>query len=101
MDERASTSLIQSNKTKLWCIEMFDLHLSIEQENREKQELERINNEASHQTDLYSEGEFDVVIGIEPNPEMWGELSYRSGFLTGITRHYDKKYQICLNNEPL
>ncbi len=79
---------------------MLNTYLSLEQDNREKQELERINEQASHQTDLFSSGEFDGVIGIEPNPEMWGELSYRSGFLTGITRHYDKKYQMSLNNEP-
>ncbi|MGL5832781.1 MAG: hypothetical protein ACRC1Z_06040 [Waterburya sp.] len=78
---------------------MFNLHLSVEQENRERQEVDRIHNEASLETNRFNAGDFDGGIGIDPNPQMWKELSYRSGFLTGITRYYDKKYQVSLN-EP-
>jgi hypothetical protein len=79
---------------------MINFYLSVEQENRERQGIEAKDNEASCQTDLYSAGEFDGVIGINPNPEMWYELAYKSGFLDGIARHYDKKYQVGLTNEP-
>ncbi len=80
----------------------FNIAVAIEQAQRVENDKvaveERINEQANRQKDLYSEGEFDGLIGIEPNPEMWGELSYRSGFLTGITRYYDKNYQMSLNN---
>lgn len=78
---------------------MFDMYLNIEQEKREKQEIDRIHNEASVETDRFNAGDFDGGIGIDPDPNMWKELSYRSGFLTGITRHYDQKYQVKLD-EP-
>lgn len=79
---------------------MIDFYLSVEQEKRERQGIEAKDNEASRQTDLYSAGEFDGIIGIDPNPEMWYEIAYKSGFLTGIVRHYDNKYQVGLTNEP-
>jgi hypothetical protein len=63
---------------------MIDIQTSVEQKSFERQELE---------TDFYSAGKFDGVIGIDPDPQKWREKAYRSGFLAGIGRHYDQKYQ--------
>ncbi len=71
---------------------MFDLHLSVEQENREKQELERINEQASHQTDLYSEGKFDGLCGLEPSRP--AEDSYWDGYQLGLREHWAKKLNV-------
>jgi hypothetical protein len=79
---------------------MFDMYLNIEQSNRERQGLEARDNEASRQTQLYTAGDFDGVIGIDPDPQKWSKLAYRSGFLAGIGRHYDQKYQVDLEVEP-
>ena len=79
---------------------MINSYISVEQENRERQGEEARDIEASRQTDLNWAGKFDGLIGMEPDREKWGELAYRSGFLAGIGRHYDEKYQIELENEP-
>ncbi len=79
---------------------MINSYLSVEQEKRERQEINLLQEEARRNTVLYTAGNFDGVIGIDPDPEKWGEDSYRSGFLSGVTRHYDEKYQMSLNNEP-
>ena len=62
--------------------------------------LEASDAEASLNTELNSAGEFDGVTGLEPDPQKWSAISYRSGFLSGIGRYYDNKYQVCLDNEP-
>jgi hypothetical protein len=79
---------------------MINSYLNIEQENREKQGLEARDNEASRQTNLYSAGKFDGVIGIDPDPQKWVNLAYRSGFLAGIGRYYDQKYKVDSETEP-
>ena len=76
---------------------MFNLYLSVEQSKREQQGIEARDNEANDQSELNSAGEYDGVIGLEPDQEKWRELAYRSGFLTGIGRHYDQKYQVGLD----
>jgi hypothetical protein len=43
---------------------MFDMYLNIEQSNRVRQGLEERDNEASRQTDSYSAGFFDGLIGV-------------------------------------
>jgi hypothetical protein len=69
---------------------MFNIHTSVEQKSFERQECE---------TEFYSAGKFDGVIGIDPDPSMWRNPAYRSGFLTGITKHYNEKYQKYLKVE--
>ena len=79
---------------------MINSYLSVEQSKREQQGIEARDIEASRQMDLNWAGKFDGLIGIEPDREKWSELGYRDGFLSGIGRHYDEKYQIELENEP-
>ena len=99
VNERGAFSLILLNKHKRFKESaMFNIYLSLEQKNREQQGIEARDNEANYQTELNSAGEYDGVIGLEPDPQKWRELAYRSGFLTGIGRHYDQKYQIGLDN---
>ena len=57
---------------------MFNLHLSVDQTNRERQGLEARDIEASLNTDTYSVGYFDGLIGEKPShPE---QHSYWSGY---------------------
>jgi hypothetical protein len=79
---------------------MINMYISVDQDQRLKNDLAAIEAQNDRQTDLYCAGEFDGVIGIDPNPEMWYEIAYKSGFLDGIARHYDNKYQVGLTNEP-
>ena len=76
---------------------MFDMYLSVDQENREKQELERINEQASHHTDLYSLGWFDGLIGSEPT--QLEEQSYWSGYSLGQREYWAKKLGVEIPTE--
>ena len=76
---------------------MFDLYTSVEQEKRERQELERIHEEASLNTDRYSVGYFDGLIGCEPsNPE---QHSYWSGYQIGSREYWAKKLGVTIPTE--
>ncbi|BAZ47067.1 hypothetical protein NIES4102_42140 (plasmid) [Chondrocystis sp. NIES-4102] len=76
---------------------MINLYLSVEQENREKQEVDRIHNEASLETDMYSAGFFDGLIGLEPSaPE---KHSYWSGYQTGSREYWAKKLGVEIPTE--
>ena len=76
---------------------MLNTYLSLEQDNREKQELERINEQASHQTDLYSEGKFDGLCGLEPSRP--AEDSYWDGYQLGLREHWAKKLHLEIPTE--
>ena len=60
---------------------MINSYLSVEQENREKQEQQRIEAQIELDTDLYSLGLFDGLIGSEPT--QLEEQSYWSGYCLG------------------
>ena len=69
---------------------MFDLYLSLEQEKREKQELERIeeqiNNSSPPVTEQYSGGWVDGYINDKPRyPENW---EYWSGYSQGNREYW-------------
>jgi hypothetical protein len=97
VNERGRNSPIPLNKYKNKVIAMFNLHLSVEQENREKQELDRIHDEASLETELYSAGFFDGLIGLEPsNPE---KHSYWDGYETGYREYWAKKLGVEIPTE--
>ncbi|MDJ0590002.1 MAG: hypothetical protein QNJ72_08415 [Pleurocapsa sp. MO_226.B13] len=76
---------------------MFNLPVSVEQENRERQELDRIHDEASLNTDLYSGGFFDGLIGAEPTkPE---QHSYWAGYQIGSREYWAKKLGVEIPTE--
>jgi hypothetical protein len=76
---------------------MIDLRLSVEQEKRERQELEAREVEANLETDLYSAGFFDGIIGLEPsNPE---RHSYWSGYSIGYREYWAKKLGVEIPTE--
>ena len=82
----------------------INIAFGLEQQQRVENDLVALENqrekEAERNTELYRAGDFDGGIGIEPDSAKWREYAYRSGFLTGVTRHYDKKYGMSLANEP-
>ena len=84
----------------------MNLNIALDQEQQQRLQegltasQEQIHNEARKNTDLYSAGDFDGFVEVEPDSEKWGEYAYRDGFLTGLTRYYDQKYQVSLANEP-
>ncbi len=78
----------------------LNISLEIEQQQRIENDLVAVEAQIDRETDIHSEGEFDGVIGLEPNPDLWSNLTYRSGYLNGLGRYYDKKYQTVFKNEP-
>ncbi len=77
----------------------FNIAVQNEQEQRIQNDLVAVEAQIDYETGIYAEGEFDGAIGIDPNPDMWTELAYRSGYLIGLTRYYDKKYKVSIS-EP-
>ena len=76
---------------------MFNLSVSVEQEKRERQELDQVHKEASRNTDLYSGGFFDGLIGLEPSkPE---KHSYWSGYQTGYREYWAGKLSVEIPTE--
>jgi len=76
---------------------MNSLYTSVEQKNREQQEFEAIHNEASLNTDLYSEGYFEGYIGGEPShPE---HHSYWAGYQIGSREYWAKKLGVVIPTE--
>lgn len=76
---------------------MFNLHLSVEQEKRERQELEARSVEANLEADSYSAGFFDGLIGLEPSePERY---SYWSGYSIGYREYWAKKLEVEIPSE--
>lgn len=76
---------------------MFNLPVSVEQASRERQEIDRIHDEASLNTDLYSGGFFDGLIGCEPShPE---QHSYWSGYQTGYREYWAVKLSVEIPSE--
>lgn len=51
---------------------MINSQLSLEAENRSRQEMEVKDLGASRQTELNSAGKFDGLIGMEPDRKKWG-----------------------------
>ena len=78
----------------------LSLTLEIEQQQRIQNDLVAAEAQIDRETDIHFIGEFDGVIGLEPNPDLWSNLTYRNGYLTGLGRYYDQKYQTIFNNEP-
>lgn len=56
-------------------------------------DLVAVEAQIDRETDLYYHGEFDGATGGKPEQELWSNLSYRSGWLTGVAEYYDKQYK--------
>lgn len=76
---------------------MINLQVSVEQENRKRQQVETREAEASLNTDLYSGGFFDGLIGSEPlYPEIY---SYWSGYQTGYREYWAGRLSVEIPTE--
>ena len=76
---------------------MIDSYLSVEQSKREQQGIEARDLEASRETDWYSGGFFDGLIGLEPShPE---KHSYWSGYEIGYREYWAKKLKVEIPTE--
>lgn len=71
----------------------YNIALQIEQEQRIQNDLVAIEAQIDRESELYYHGEFDGATGGKPEPELWGNLSYRNGWLAGVGEYYDKQYQ--------
>ena len=73
---------------------MIDSYTSVEQSSREEQEFEIIRQETTLNTDLYSLGYFEGIIGLEPSqPE---QHSYWSGYQIGCREYWAKKLSVVI-----
>ena len=76
---------------------MINSYFNIDQENREKQEQERIEAQIELDTDLYSLGWFDGLIGSEPS--QLEEQSYWEGYQLGQREYWAKKLGVEIPTE--
>lgn len=77
----------------------FNISHAFEQEQRIQNDLAAVEVQIEKETNFYCYGEFDGVTGGQPQQELWSDLNYRSGYLVGIGRYYDKKFNTVFN-EP-
>jgi len=76
---------------------MINVYTSLEQSNREEQELDRIHNGASLNTDLYSEGYLEGYWGCEPSH--LEQQSYWEGYQVGSREYWAKKLGVLIPTE--
>ena len=94
MSKAVRAALEQSNKYKFKEIAMFNLHLSVDQKNRKEQKFEVNRQETTLNTDLYSLGYFEGIIGLEPSqPE---KHSYWMGYQIGCREYWAKKLGVVI-----
>ena len=85
----------------IYCRPMsINISLDLEQSQRERDDLAACEKQIDRETDFYYHGEFIGLIGCEPDPELWSQLAYRSGYLIGIGEFYDYKYQTVFEDDP-
>lgn len=73
---------------------MLSYEFQIDQEHRIQEAREAVKEEANRQTDWQSGGEWDGFMGELPKKELWTELAYRDGYLTGVSRRFDREYGV-------
>ncbi len=76
---------------------MFDMYLNIDQENRERQGEAARDWEAGKNTDLYSAGWFDGLIGLEPSQVE--KYIYWQGYQLGLREYWAKKLKVEIPTE--
>jgi len=74
-------------------------YLEQEQENRRLEALNAIEEQLDENSDIYEYGEFDALIGAEPDPKWAANPSYRRGYIDSFWHFYDQKYGIKLDTE--
>ena len=75
----------------------MNIALQLEQEKRDRQGLEAYEAESNRETDSYSLGFFDGLIGSEPSqPE---RNSYWSGYQIGNREYWAKKLGVLIPSE--
>ena len=42
----------------------------------------------------YATGEWDALVGGDPNPDEWHSEEYRQGYLKGVESKYDSLYSV-------
>ena len=73
---------------------MINSYTSLKQKNREEQEFEEIRQESVLNTDIYSAGYFEGIIGLEPSqPE---KHSYWMGYQIGCREYWAKKLGVVI-----
>ena len=70
-----------------------NIALECEQQQRIKSDAVAIEFQANKETNFYDRGESIGLISSKPNPELWSQLAYHSGYLTNIGQFDDRKYQ--------
>ena len=76
---------------------MINSYLSVEQEKRDRQGLEEYEAESSRETDSYSLGFFDGLIGSDPlKPE---KHSYWEGYQIGYREYWAGKRKVEIPSE--
>ncbi|MDJ0719956.1 MAG: hypothetical protein QNJ54_38025 [Prochloraceae cyanobacterium] len=78
---------------------MFDYYLSVAQDRKELQDIDEWENQRDPNADAYSAGEFDSIIGAEPDPQLLTNKFYWSGYQSRQYQYYCEKYGIKLNEE--
>ncbi len=73
---------------------MFNLYLSVEQEQRKRQAFNARDVEADKNCDFEKLGRADFNSGAEPRPELVLEYSYRVGYQGAMWQYYYKKYEV-------
>ena len=71
----------------------FNISQDYEQEQCLASDLVAFEAHADEETRLNHRGEYLGATGFLPEEHLWGNLSYRSGYLTGVGQYYDNKFK--------
>ena len=76
---------------------MHTIALEIEQQQRIENDLAAYEHQINRETDLYSEGKFDGIIGDEPT--QIESQSYWEGYQVGLRKYWEKRKGIEIATE--
>lgn len=66
---------------------------AVDQEQRVQNDLVAVEAQIEKETDVYYLGFWDGKDNGKPEKDLWNNLTYRSGWLAGVAKYYDNKYQ--------
>ena len=78
---------------------MINYYLEQEQEQRLAQALDERNQQADRNCDLAAKGEFDGLIGTNPDQKLLAEPWYWQGYQSGLKEYWLKHYDIEIEQE--